>query len=87
MTEQATPLISLVILCYNEAEVIDILKKQLKSLAARMEDKYRFEYISIDDGSRDGTWDKVLQGVTTYQEVLRLTGDESSVLPDLLLRI
>ena len=27
---------------------------------------------------REDAWEKVLQGITTYQEVLRATGDESS---------
>jgi type II secretory ATPase GspE/PulE/Tfp pilus assembly ATPase PilB-like protein len=28
---------------------------------------------------REDAWDKVLQGVTTYQEVIRVTGEESAV--------
>jgi type II secretory ATPase GspE/PulE/Tfp pilus assembly ATPase PilB-like protein len=27
---------------------------------------------------REDAWDKVLQGITTYKEVIRATGEESS---------
>jgi type II secretory ATPase GspE/PulE/Tfp pilus assembly ATPase PilB-like protein len=27
---------------------------------------------------REDAWDKVLQGVTTYQEVIKVTGEEGS---------
>ncbi len=59
MNEIGNRLISLVIPCYNEAEVIGILRKEITSLAQRLEAKYRFEFIFVDDGSRDNTWELI----------------------------
>ena len=59
MTEKGRRLISLVIPCYNEAEVIHILCKEITALAQRLEAEYRFEFIFVDDGSRDKTWEMI----------------------------
>ncbi|HEU5407114.1 MAG TPA: glycosyltransferase family 2 protein, partial [Nitrospira sp.] len=47
-------LISIIIPCYNEQEVISEAYRRLSALAAS-EINYRFEFIFVDDGSRDGT--------------------------------
>ena len=59
MTEKGRRLISLVIPCYNEAEVIQILYKGITALAQKLEAEYRFEFIFVDDGSRDKTWEMI----------------------------
>ena len=59
MTEKSNRLISLVIPCYNEAEVISLLRKEIVSLAQRLEGAYSFEFIFVDDGSRDNTWELI----------------------------
>ncbi len=64
MSRSATPgnpkLISLVVPCYNEAEVFPLLREALVSLAAQLAPRYRVEFVLIDDGSRDNTWAQVL---------------------------
>jgi glycosyltransferase involved in cell wall biosynthesis len=48
------PLVSLVIPCYNEQEVISETHRRLVALATS-QPAYDFEFIFVDDGSRDGT--------------------------------
>ena len=49
-----SPLISIVVPCYNEAAVIRETHRRVSELAARLSD-VRFEFIYVDDGSRDET--------------------------------
>ncbi len=48
-------LISLIIPCYNEQDVIEKCHESIAAVIASL--KQRFEIIYIDDGSRDNTWD------------------------------
>ncbi|HMO37451.1 MAG TPA: glycosyltransferase family 2 protein, partial [Gemmatales bacterium] len=50
----ATPLISLVIPCYNEAEVLPLLFERIQEEACSWLIDY--EVILVDDGSQDDTW-------------------------------
>jgi glycosyltransferase involved in cell wall biosynthesis len=50
----AAPMISVVIPCYNESEVLPLLYERLN--AAVLQWGLRFEVITVDDGSRDDTW-------------------------------
>lgn len=50
----ATPLISVVIPCFDEAEVLPLMYERLN--AAMREWGTRCEVIAVDDGSRDDTW-------------------------------
>ncbi len=52
-------LISLIIPCYNEEEGLDILYSALVDVAGQMEN-YEFEYLFINDGSKDGTLEKMV---------------------------
>lgn len=47
-------LISIVVPCYNEVEVIDKCHEELAKVAASLPD-YDFEFVYINDGSRDAT--------------------------------
>jgi glycosyltransferase involved in cell wall biosynthesis len=51
--------ISIVIPCYNEAEVFPHLQKALAMLADSIGQDYDVEIILVDDGSRDATWKKI----------------------------
>jgi polyisoprenyl-phosphate glycosyltransferase len=51
--------ISIVVPCYNEAEVFPYLQKALAMLADCIEQDYDVEIILVDDGSRDATWKKI----------------------------
>ncbi len=56
--ESATPAqaVSLVIPCYNESHSLPYLKKALQQLFELAKDKYYFQFIFVDDGSKDNTW-------------------------------
>ena len=47
-------LISVVVPCYNEEEVLPLFYREITRVAASMPE-YRFEFLFVDDGSRDGT--------------------------------
>lgn len=49
------PLISVVIPCYNEAEVLNLLYERITSAAREW--GMRYEVICVDDGSKDATWE------------------------------
>lgn len=55
----ATPLISLVIPCFNEEDVFPRLEQELLSLADGPLSEYRAEFVIVDDGSTDGTWRRI----------------------------
>lgn len=46
--------ISLIIPCFNEEEVLGILYDELKKVTSQM-DKYEFEFLFVNDGSKDKT--------------------------------
>ncbi len=49
------PIISVVVPCYNEQETLPILYRELSRIAEAMED-YEFEYLFVNDGSKDQTF-------------------------------
>ncbi|MDL2233869.1 glycosyltransferase family 2 protein, partial [Ruminococcaceae bacterium OttesenSCG-928-L11] len=55
------PLISLIIPCYNEEESLPHLYKELVSISSKMDDRFgvQFEYVFVDDGSRDNTLEQL----------------------------
>ena len=54
-------LVSLVVPCYDEEEVLPLLIERLAQLAARLDAEFAcdVEIVLVDDGSRDGTWDRI----------------------------
>ena len=50
-------LISLVVPCYNEEEAMPLFYKEASRVAAQMKESHGadFEFIFVDDGSKDGT--------------------------------
>ena len=44
--------ISIIVPCYNEEEAIPLFYKEIKKVSKKMND-YKFEYIFVDDGSKD----------------------------------
>ena len=46
--------ISLIVPCYNEEEVLPLFYREVAHVAGLMEE-YEFEFLFVDDGSRDGT--------------------------------
>ena len=53
------PLVSIVIPCYNEEDVLDQLFSRMDATITSLNSKYSFELICIDDGSKDSTWSKL----------------------------
>ena len=47
--------ISIVVPCYNEEEAIPLFYKEVSKIVKKMEDKCKFEFIFVNDGSRDNT--------------------------------
>jgi general secretion pathway protein E len=57
------------------------MSDRLKKMVAANESSAELTKVAKQEGMktlREDAWDKVLQGVTTYQEVVRVTGEESS---------
>jgi len=52
-------LVSIIVPCYNEAEVFPLLQQALVKLADQLAGEYAVELIFVDDGSRDTTWDLI----------------------------
>jgi len=48
--------ISIIVPCFNEADVIPMLAAGLSSLADRLQERYSVEIVLVDDGSTDKTW-------------------------------
>ncbi len=78
-------IISIVIPCYNEEKTIDLLYKKLLEITDIMiKDNCNFEFIFVDDGSRDTTLDK-LKNLTNvdprvkYFSFSRNFGKESAI--------
>ena len=55
------PLVSVIVPCFNEAQVLPLLKVALVDLGAMLAPKYRCEFVLVDDGSRDETWKMLAQ--------------------------
>ena len=49
--------VSLVIPCYNEEESIPLFYEEVEKIAKKMKDKCTFEYIFVNDGSKDKSLD------------------------------
>jgi dolichol-phosphate mannosyltransferase len=53
------PRLAVVIPCHNEAESLAVLARELDRLAAALAGRYAVEFIFVDDGSTDATWQKL----------------------------
>ena len=54
-------LISLIVPCYNEEEAMPLFYKEASRVAEEMKASHgaEFEFIFVDDGSRDRTWARI----------------------------
>ncbi len=52
-------LISVVVPCYNEAEVFPVLRAELCRLGERLSPRHELELVLVDDGSTDSTWAEI----------------------------
>lgn len=79
--------ISIVVPCYNEEEVIEMFFAAVQECVEKIPD-CQFEYIFINDGSRDGTLEKLRslaerQSNVTYLSLSRNFGKESAMMAGL----
>lgn len=49
--------ITVVVPCYNEADVLPLLYERLRNLS--LEPEYRIDFVLVDDGSTDDTWSQI----------------------------
>ncbi|WP_198038605.1 glycosyltransferase family 2 protein [Planococcus lenghuensis] len=61
-------LITILIPAYNEEEVLEVLLKRLKGVTSALAD-YRFEFLFVNDGSRDRTLEKLKLLRLDYPEI------------------
>ena len=52
-------LTSLIIPCYNEEAVLPLLWCSLREVTEELREKSEFEFIFVDDGSKDGTLNRL----------------------------
>lgn len=62
---RSTPGLSLVVPCFNEIEGLESLRTQLEELRSRCEGQFDLEVILVDDGSNDGTAERLVQEFET----------------------
>jgi dolichol-phosphate mannosyltransferase len=54
------PLLTVMVPCHNEAESLPRLFFELDRLESALEAQYELEFLLVDDGSRDATWEMLL---------------------------
>ncbi|MFO1064718.1 MAG: glycosyltransferase [Pirellulales bacterium] len=58
LTTSQTPVsVSVVVPCFNEAGALEQLSERLAATSAAHRDRFDFEFVFVDDGSSDETWD------------------------------
>jgi glycosyltransferase involved in cell wall biosynthesis len=68
-TDNARPMVSLVVPAYNEADLIENTLSQLCDYMRRLEAAYRWEIVLVNDGSTDATSEIVEAFARTHPEV------------------
>jgi glycosyltransferase involved in cell wall biosynthesis len=66
-------LVSIVVPVYNEADTLVELMRRIRTVATSLADRYQFEFILVDDGSRDGTLAVAEQVSTTDARISVVT--------------
>ncbi|MBE5940155.1 MAG: glycosyltransferase family 2 protein [Lachnospiraceae bacterium] len=64
--------ISVIVPCYNEEEVVNIFYDTTKEIVNKIENYY-FEFIFVDDGSRDKTLEKLVALASEHEDVKYIT--------------
>jgi glycosyltransferase involved in cell wall biosynthesis len=67
----AQPLVSIIAPVYNEEAVIETFFRRVLSVADGLSDRYRFEFVLIDDGSRDRSLE-IMKALAAAQPRLRV---------------
>ena len=67
-TQEGQPELSVVVPCFNEIETVDELVRRVTTVARSTFGNY--ELILVDDGSRDGTWEKIAAFAETQPYII-----------------
>jgi glycosyltransferase involved in cell wall biosynthesis len=54
-------LLSIVIPAYNEEKNIPLIYQELRKVLEKVADKYDYEIIFVNDGSKDNTWEEIVK--------------------------
>lgn len=85
--------LAIVVPCFNEEEVLSITARRLDALLAALRDKGKISAHSkvyfVDDGSRDRTWDRIVDLAATHRTVVgiklsRNRGHQNALMAGLL---
>ena len=68
---------SVVVPCFNEGDAIENLANTLKEVSADLSGSYRFQFILVDDGSDDETWDLLADHFAGWEDCLLLRHQEN----------
>lgn len=68
--KESRKLLSIVVPCLNEEEALPLFFEETKKVLVTLEERYRYEMIFVDDGSKDGTL-RVLRDLAERQQEVR----------------
>ena len=69
--------VSVIIPCFNEEATIPYLARSLEELKTELESSYDVQFIFVDDGSSDSTWQKLTEVFGTREDCLVLRHDNN----------
>ncbi len=72
------PKLSIIIPCYFNGEHIPITKERLIQNESLFEDNLTFEYVMVDDVSKDNTVEELIKFIVQYPEIVKVAGSEFS---------
>jgi dolichol-phosphate mannosyltransferase len=70
------PLLTVMVPCHNEAESLPRLFFELDRLESALQEQYELEFLLVDDGSRDATWEMLLSHAAERANVRLAKHDE-----------
>ena len=68
---------TLIVPCYNEEQTLNYLKNTLDRFEVKSAGVFALRYIFVDDGSKDGTWDKLNSLFPSSKRCLLLQHDKN----------
>ena len=69
--------VSVVVPCFNEGETMGFLAEKLRDLQMLAPDNMQFQFVIVDDGSSDNTWDQMHQHFELQSDYRLLKHDKN----------